>query len=162
MSDPNYVRIIQEEREKIARQAVAEHRARALQAANAQTASEVPIEVEAANADRMMAAEARGPQHVAETLKSIAKEAPPMAQPVCLYMISDKALGAYVEPRFFMNDAVAFRQYEAEFETSRYVGKPSDFEVHCIGVVDFQTGTMWNNEPRVVLQFEHLVVERTD
>lgn len=86
-------------------------------------------------------------------LKAMADSQPARFSRIEFYAIKDTARSAYMDPRFYQNDAVAFRELEAELDSnqSRYSHALADFELWHLGSWDIGDGMIVPVEPRMVI-----------
>lgn len=87
---------------------------------------------------------------------------------VRLYSIRDKQIGAYLAPFPSRHDVEAMRQIRSSFANPQMretpiVTHPQDFELHCIGVLDDETGNIVNEGfPSFVIQMAKLASEASN
>jgi len=91
-----------------------------------------------------------------EILEAEARK-PVTGQIIGLYMVRDRAAAHFTDPRFFLNNAVAFRQLESEFPGSRYEASPDDFAWHQVGTLDLATSKLTDMEPAILVECAALV-----
>lgn len=93
-----------------------------------------------------------GPQKLGEIADRLLSESPAQFPEFGMYAVYDKAMRAYVEPQFYVNDGVAWREFGSLLRTrlARFAENPDDYLLDCVGCWNQATGIPSGGEVRTL------------